>query len=293
MKVLDSHFHVWQLSHVPQPWIDPDEMARINRDFGVAEYEEVLTGCGPPDEHTFEGGVLVQTVHAVQETPRFLELANAHDAVRAVVGWTDISSVQLNTELDRLRELPGGEALVGLRHQLQEEQGDGALNDPRFLEGLKHIESRGLTFDLIVRSDQLGAAARIAAELPELQFVLDHLGKPSIYAQSSNPASFEQWKDAISVLAKCPNVNIKMSGLSTESDWRAWTTSDLRPAFEHAYEHFGSERIMWGSDWPVVEVSGGLGKWTQACRELTATLSKQERGNFWHGTAARVYRIEI
>lgn len=290
MKVVDSHFHVWQLSHVPQPWIDPVDMAVLNRDFDLEGYVDASRAVMPSAGWDFAGGVLVQTIHVSHETPHLLALADSNPLVRAVVGWTDLATPHLPEILDQLSALPGGGSLVGMRHQLQEEPDSGALANPDFRRGLRFLEERGKSFDLIVRSSQLAAATEAAHEFPHLQFVLDHLGKPSIYAQSDNPASFAQWREAISELAKFPNVVIKMSGLSTESNWRTWSVPDLAPAFEHAYECFGSERVLWGSDWPVLEVSGGAKKWFDACAALTQSLSASEQAAFWHGNTERVYR---
>jgi L-fuconolactonase len=302
MKVLDSHFHLWQLSHVPQPWIDPATMSAINRDFSTADYLTAMQSSLDslfPNQTTqtleFGGGILVQTVHAAHETPHYLELASTNHKIRGVVGWIDLTASDYSQRLADLLSAPTATKLVGLRHQIQDEPGAGALSDPRFFDALKALNlshDRALTFDLIVRPDQLVAAAEVAARLPEQQFVLDHLGKPELAAHAAGTDISAQWKKAISALAQLPNVAIKMSGLSTQADWHNWTVHDLRPAFEHAFDQFGVDRMMWGSDWPVVNISGGAGKWTAACAELTRELRPAEQEAFWGGTAARSYGID-
>lgn len=328
MKVLDSHFHLWQLSHVSQPWIDPESMAAINQDFGADDYSRAmhesldalsLDHASQPVE--FDGGILVQTVHAAHETPHYLELASMNHKIRGVVGWIDLTASDFRAKLTELLSMPDARNLVGLRHQIQEEAGAGALSDPRFFDALKALsgitvsapanalntlderlsntqalanspQGRALTFDLIVRPDQLAAAAEVAARLPEQQFILDHLGKPELDAHTASKDGFAQWKSTVSALAQLPNVAIKMSGLSTQADWHNWNVHDLRPAFEHVFDQFGTGRMMWGSDWPVVNISGGARKWAEACAELTRELLPEEQEAFWGRTAARIYAID-
>lgn len=152
-----------------------------------------------------------------------------------------------------LPALPGGESLVGIRHQVQGESDPEWLVRPDVLRGLAALSGAGLAYDLIVTLDQLPASVRAAAKLPGLTFVLDHLGKPRIVSGETDP-----WARALRELASLPNTVCKLSGMVTEADLRRWTIADLRPYTDMAMEAFGPDRLMFGSGWPVWTLGGEL-----------------------------------
>lgn len=314
MRVVDSHFHLWQLSQVSQPWIDPESMGVLNRDYEYDDYatalaqvlapvtsptdfesaESALIQAGSSADPSTEaaiGSVLVQTIVHPLETDIYLAIANNSPLISGVVGWCDLSSPTLAGELARLRSLPGGHRLKGIRHQIQDEPEAGSLESEPFRAGLRLLGSEQLTFDLIVRADQIPYAAGVVAAQPETRFVLDHAGKPALSRATSSPAAFEAWQNAITDLAASPNAYVKWSGLSTEADWDSWITEDLRPVWKHLVASFGPHRMMWGSDWPVVEVSGGVSRWVTATQELASSLSAAGQRAFWHGTAIEFYGL--
>ncbi|MGA8116961.1 MAG: amidohydrolase family protein, partial [Actinocatenispora sp.] len=148
----------------------------------------------------------------------------------------------------------------------------------------------GLAFDLVVRVDQLAAAARAAAAVPEVRFVLDHLGKPRIAAGADG---LVEWRTAVAPLARCPNVTMKLSGMVTEADPARWTVDDLRPYVATAVDLFGPDRLMFGSDWPVCTTVADYGRVLGALRAALPTLTDPERAALFGATAVRTYQLEV
>ncbi|WBB63048.1 amidohydrolase family protein [Streptomyces sp. WMMC500] len=277
---IDAHHHVWDLSVRDQEWITGPELAPLRRDFTAAELAPLARAAGVGTS------VVVQTVADPGETPELLALAARDDLVGAVVGWTDLTAPDVAERLAGLRELPGGRYLAGIRHQVQGEADPDWLTRPDVLRGLRAVAAAGLVYDLVVLPHQLPAAARAAAAVPELGFVLDHLGKPPVAARGLRP-----WADDLRGLASYPNVTGKLSGLVTEADWASWQTDDLRPYADTALAAFGPDRLMFGSDWPVCTLAAGYADVVASAGALTGELSPAEQSAFWSGTAARVYGL--
>ncbi|WP_328535559.1 amidohydrolase family protein [Streptomyces sp. NBC_00344] len=277
MTTVDAHHHVWDLSVRDQGWITGRELAPLRRNFGLGD---LVPAAAAAD---VRATVLVQTVTVAAETPELLALAQESDLVAGVVGWTDLTAAGVGDALAALRELPGGEHLVGVRHQVQGEQDTGWLLRPDVRRGLAAVAAAGLVYDLVVLPHQLPAAARAAAQLPELTFVLDHLGKPPI--ASGRP---EPWASDLRALAGLPNTVCKLSGLVTEAG-EDWTVQRLRPYMDTALDAFGPGRLMFGSDWPVCTLVASYGEVVGTAQRLTAELSPAERRQIFESTASRVY----
>ncbi|MEU2928001.1 amidohydrolase family protein [Streptomyces sp. NPDC007251] len=277
---VDAHHHVWDLSVRDQDWIKGPELRPLRRNFSLADLEPEARAAG------VDRTVLVQTVTVAEETPEFLALAAGHDLVAGVVGWTDLTRPDIAGELARLRALPGGTFLKGIRHQVQGEPDPEWLLRQDVRRGLAAVAAAGLAYDLVVLPHQLPACAEAAALLPHLTFVLDHLGKPPIAA-----GEHESWASALRALAAHPNTVAKLSGLVTEADPATWTTADLRPYTDTALEAFGPDRLMFGSDWPVCTLAAPYARVVDAARALTAELSDHERASVFAGTATRVYGL--
>jgi L-fuconolactonase len=275
---VDAHHHVWDLSVRDQDWIGQDSPLR--RDFTVADLAPEARAAG------VDRTVLVQTITVPEETPEFLRLAAEHELIAGVVGWTDLTRPGVAEELARLRGLPGGAHLKGIRHQVQGEPDPGWLLRPDVRRGLAAVADAGLVYDLVVLPHQLPACAEAAASLPHLTFVLDHLGKPPIATGEREP-----WASGLRALAALPNTVAKLSGLVTEADHATWTTGDLRPYADTALDAFGPDRLMFGSDWPVCTLAAAYGRVLETAEELTAGLSAAERTALYEGTARRVYDL--
>jgi L-fuconolactonase len=277
VTTVDAHHHVWDLSVRDQDWIAGPELQPLRRDFTVDDLASEARAAG------VDRTVLVQTVTVAEETPEFLALAAEHELIAGVVGWTDLTRPDVAEELARLRELPGGRYLKGIRHQVQGEPDPEWLLRADVRRGLAAVAEAGLVYDLVVLPHQLPACAKSAASLPELTFVLDHLGKPPIASGAREP-----WTSDVRALAALPNTVCKLSGMVTEADPVSWTVADLRPYADVVLEAFGPQRLMFGSDWPVCTLAAPYGQVLATAQELTGP---DDRTHIFEATATRVYDL--
>ncbi len=266
--IVDAHHHLWDLSH-GYAWLD--DLPKIQRTFTMADLTPILAANGVGGTILVEAGLC-----RPEEVTAFLGLAQEHDQIAGVVGWCDVEDPHL----------PDGEPwLIGARSQIQGESDPDYLYRPTVLAGLRTLAAKGIAFDLVVRVDQLRACAEAAAATPELTFVLDHLGKPSIRDGADGLAG---WRAAIAPLAARPNVFAKLSGLVTEADHESWQPADLRPFVDTALELFGPDRLMFGSDWPVCLLASSYERWLDTLREL---VDPSAHSAVFAETAIRAYRL--
>ncbi|MFK8907306.1 amidohydrolase family protein [Streptomyces sp. YS-3] len=277
--VVDAHHHVWDLAVREQEWLAAPGLAALRRDFPVEELRSEAAAAG------VGATVLVQTVTVAGETPELLALAGGDPLVRGVVGWTDLTAPGAADEVARLVALPGGNRLVGIRHQVQGEPDPRWLLRPDVGAGLAAVAAAGLAYDLVVLPHQLPACVRAAERHPGLTFVLDHLGKPPVASGAVEP-----WASAVRALAALPNTVCKLSGLVTEAG-PGWSVEALRPYADTVLDAFGPGRLMYGSDWPVCLVASSYGEVLDTARELVRDLSPRERAQVLGGTAERVYGL--
>ena len=282
---VDAHHHLWDLKVRAQEWLRAPELKPIWRDFTLAELEPEARG------NSVDKTVLVQVAASTDETREFLAYAACSRLIAGVVGWMDPAGGDPQGQLDRLAHAPGGQTLCGVRHLVQDEPDPDWLDRPEVRRGLAAIARQGLPYDLLIRPAQADAALRVVREVPELTFVLDHLGKPAIAQGADARERREQWERWIRQLAAEPNVVCKLSGMVTEADWNTWTLADLRPYADTAVDAFGADRLMFGSDWPVCTLAATYTEVFDAARQLVAGLSESEREAVFGGTATRVYRL--
>jgi L-fuconolactonase len=173
----------------------------------------------------------------------------------------------------------------GVRRNLQGEPVD-FLKQPGFIEGLKILPEFEFTFDLCVRAYQLPAATQLVRSLPQVTFVLDHFGKPSV-----RDNSFEPWASHLRALAEAPNVVCKISGLTTEANWTDWRPEDLAPYFNHTMACFGPQRLMFGSDWPVATLATSYDRWIETVLKLVPNINEPELAQLFQTNAERIYRV--
>lgn len=274
---VDAHHHVWDLGVREQPWTE--SLPKLRRSFGFDELKPHLAEAGVAST------VLVQTVCVAEETPELLALAFAEPTIGGVVGWVDLTDVDVASNVARLQARAGGSSLVGLRHQVQEEPDPRWLCRPDVRRGLAAVGDAGLAFDLLVQPHQLPAAIETVRALPGLRFVLDHAAKPEIHR-----GQLDAWCTDMARLAACPNVAVKLSGLVTEAG-PAWTAEQLRPYVECVLRNFGAQRVMWGSDWPVCLLVATYAEVLEAAVTLTSPLSLPERDAVFAGTARQWYGL--
>lgn len=275
---VDAHHHFFEHALFPQTWID-ETMGAISADFGPAELYPEVAAAGVSQT------VLVQTVASITETEHFLDIAEREQLVAGVVGWADLEDPALEATIASYRNRPGGQHLVGLRFGVQAETDPAFLDRPTVRDGLAAVAQAGLVFDLLITAPHWDAAVRVVRDLPMLQFVLDHLGKPTL----TKGADLSRWETMMRALAEHDNVSAKLSGLVTEASYSSWTPDDLRPAVEIALEAFEPNRLMFGSDWPVCLLASDYQRWVATAEDLLATTSPGERVEIFGGTARRIY----
>jgi L-fuconolactonase len=279
--ILDSHHHFWDPARYHYPWMEGEAMDPVRRAFGPEDLAPELDRSG------VTGTVLVQTVADVAETREFLATAASTDFVRGVIGWVDLTSPAVGDELDALLESEHGRGLVGIRNQVHDEPDPDWLLREDVRGGLRAVQERGLTYDLLLRAREVPAAAATVGAFPELRFVLDHIAKPTIAAGAD-----EAWSRAMPALAAHPHVDVKLSGMVTEADWQRWSASDLRPFVEAVVGWFGVERVMFGSDWPVCLLAArSYADMADATAAALGPLSDRERRLVYRDNAVRAYAL--
>ncbi|MEV0648537.1 amidohydrolase family protein [Phytomonospora sp. NPDC050363] len=280
--IIDAHHHLWQYNK-GYKWLDAEPgLAPLRRSYTVDDLVAVTGPAGVDKTVLVEAGL-----GKTGEVAEFLALAATSDTIAGVVGWADIRDPGIGRTLAEYRELPGADKLVGVREQLQSDSFPADCSTAEVVRGVQAVADAGLTFDLVLRVEQLPYAAKLAGAVEDTLFILDHLGKPQIGADG-----FAAWREAIAPLAEHPHVVAKVSGLVTEADWEKWTIADLRPYFECAVETFGPERLMWGSDWPVCTLAAEYKRVLDVTGELLDEFAPTERRRILGGTAAEVYGLE-
>ncbi|MEU8489425.1 amidohydrolase family protein [Streptomyces sp. NPDC048641] len=277
---IDAHQHFWDPKRFHYPWMEDAALDPVRRPFSPDDLAPELAARG------IDGTVLVQTVSDLTETRMFLDIARETPFVHGVVGWVDLTAPDVGDVLDQLRD-EYGQLLVGIRHQVHDEADACWLERPNVRRGLGEIAARDLAYDLLVRTRELPAAVSTVAALPGLRFVLDHIAKPRI-ADSWDG----QWATALAPLADLPNVDVKLSGMVTEADWKNWSPQTLRPFIDHVLGLFTVQRVMFGSDWPVCLLAADrYGVVADALANAVNTLSATEKEQVFGLNAQRSYRL--
>jgi len=273
---IDAHQHFWKYDAAEYTWID-DSMAALKRDFLPDESAREMARVG------FDACVAVQARQTLDETRWLLGLAAEHPSIAGVVGWVDL---QADNVRDQLAALAGHQRLVGIRHIAQSEPDDRFLLRPQVVRGIRLLADFGLGFDILIYRRQLGSAAELAGRLPSQRFVLDHLAKPDLRS-----GEIDEWERDIRRLAAQPNVFAKLSGLVTEASWARWTSDQIRPYLDVAFDAFGWNRLMIGSDWPVCTVSADYARTMNVVIDYVAARPDHERDAVLGGNARRFWNL--
>ena len=270
---IDAHHHLWSLARGDYGWLTP-ALAPIYRDFQLSDLAPHLSTAG------IEGTILVQAAPTEAETMFLLDIADSSEVVRGVVGWTDFDAADGAARIDALA---ARNLLVGLRPMVQDIADDDWLLGPALTPLLTAMARNGLVFDALVLPRHLPKLLQVIARHPDLTFVLDHCGKPRLAT-----GEIAAWQRDIALLAEHPNIVCKLSGLVTEAAPH-WQIADLRQAVDHVVACFGPRRLLWGSDWPVVDLAGGYAAWFAAAETLLADLSSFDKAAIFGRNAARLY----
>lgn len=274
--VVDAHHHLWDLDRFDYPWMPPGE--NVLRKTYLPEHLALHLKRTGADKT-----VVVQAQHSVEEAGWLLDLAEANDFMAGVVAWVDLTSRNVGDVLDGLLQRPG---LVGIRHLVHDEPDDRWLLRDDVIRGLRELARRGLAYDLLLRPQHLQYVAPLAEEVPDLRMVVDHIAKPLISAGTMEP-----WATDIAAVAALPSVYCKVSGMVTEAEMANWTVEDLKPYMAHVIEHFGFDRLMFGSDWPVCLLAGTYEQVFEATLAAAGSISDDDRAALMGGNATAFYRL--
>ena len=285
---IDAHQHFWDLSAHDQPWLRSDPgLAPLLRNFTPADLAPLAAASG------VAATVVVQTVAEPWETPELLALAAGPGLVAGVVGWADLTAPDIADALAELRELPGGDRLAGIRHPVLAEPDQDWLARADVLRGLAAVAAAGLAYDIVGEPRHLPAAVTAATRLPQLTFVLDHLGNPEV-SPGASPSGSQPWAGAVRRLAALPNTAAKLSGIlgvPAPPGAGAGTVAHIRPYYDFVLSEFGPNRLMFGTDWPPCTLDASYVQVCAAARSLTAGLSDSEQEAIFSRTASRAYRL--
>ncbi|SER88327.1 L-fuconolactonase [Tranquillimonas rosea] len=272
--MIDAHQHFWRISRGDYSWMD-ESVARIRRDILPADLAPLAEAAG------VSGTVLVQAAPTVEETLFMLSLAQETPLVRGVVGWIDLEG-DVSGQLDHIAH----PALRGIRPMLQDIEDTEWVLREEVVTGLRQVAAAGLRADALIVPRHFAVITELARRVPELPIVVDHCAKPVF--DGGDPG--QAWRDGMAALAAHPQISCKLSGLANEYG-PGWSAAALRPVFDHVLACFGPQRIMWGSDWPVLELAGDYAGWAACAQEMAADLPKASRDAIFGGTAASFYGL--
>ncbi|MEQ8782190.1 MAG: amidohydrolase family protein [Roseibium album] len=280
-RLIDTHHHLWDTAKTDYPWMTA-ELDAIRRRFDT---DDLLAVTGPAG---VTGTILVQTRSSFEESQEFLAVAEDTDLILGVVAWVDLSSPDVFERITTLKSGKGGTYLVGIRHQVHDEEDENWMLREDVQRGLSAIHAQELAYDLLLRPRELPAAISAVRNLPDMHWVLDHIAKPEIAKGGWHP-----WADHIEDLAKAsPTCWVKLSGMATEADWNAWTIDDLTPYANHIIKSFGPQRCMLGSDWPVCLLAAPYRRIMDTARDLITNLSADQQADISFRNAIEAYRLE-
>ncbi len=272
---IDAHHHLWRYEPASFGWIRPG--SAIARDFAVEDLRSTLDGAG------LDAAIAVQARQSPEETRFLLDAARREPAIIGVVGWIDLRAPDIATLLEK----DADPLIVGYRHVVQDERDpDFLLADP-FIDGVRAVAARGLSYDLLVNHAQLATVPHFLNRVGEGRFVLDHAGKPDIAGRGWQPRA-----DRIAAVAERPDVWCKVSGLVTEADHATWTPDDVERYLDHVLAVFGPERLIWGSDWPVCLLAASYDRVIDMVADFVARRCPHAEADIFGGNALRAYAIE-
>ena len=273
---IDSHQHFWQRELGHYNWLTED-LGAIYRDFLPEDMRPHLKKSG------IDKTVLIQAAPDMDETKYMLSLAHSTDFIAGVVGWVDMQHVDAPYHIARLSKDP---YFKGIRPMIQDIVDDDWMLKPELNPAFVALMKLNLSFDALVKPRHLKQLLTLVDRYPNLKIAIDHAAKPNIAE-----AQFSQWAADIKELAKRPNVYCKLSGLVTEAGNNP-NFDILVPYMRHLFECFGASRLMWGSDWPVLNLATDYTEWVALTEAFLATLTNEQQVQIWSKTASKFYRLQ-
>lgn len=276
MKKIDAHQHFWKFDPQRDAWIN-EEMKVIQRDFLPQDLERELI------KNNFEGCVAIQSDQSEEENTFQLHNAEKFDFIKGVVGWTDFEADNIE---ERLQFYTCFNKMKGFRHILQGELKRDKMLQPAFMKSVGLLKKYGFTYDILVLPDQLQYLPSFVTAFPDQPFVIDHIAKPNI-----KDKKIDDWKRDMMAVSQFENVYCKVSGMVTEANWKNWKREDFTPYLEVIMESFGTDRIMFGSDWPVCLVAASYEEVLGIAGQYFSGLSKDEQDKIFATNAIKFYKL--
>ena len=279
--VVDTHVHFWDPQKLRYPWLD--ETPLLNKPHLLTDYRQATKGL-PIERMVF---VQCECDFALfqQESDWVTELAQEEPRIQGIVPWAPLELGDGAKEaLDRLA---ANTLVKGIRRIIQFESDDGFCLQPGFVRGVQLLADVNLHFEICIKGDQQFAnTLDLVRQCPATRFILDHIGKPFIKEKRMDP-----WDNYLRELAALPNTWCKLSGLVNEADWQAWTAKDLAPYLSHVIESFGTDRVIFGGDWPVCTLASTYRQWFETFTETVSQYSDEEQRKLLHDNAIDFYRL--
>jgi len=280
VPIVDSHVHLWDPAQFRYKWLDG--LPTLNRAFKPAEFRAASASADVSKYIFVECGC--EPAQSLAEVDWISNPAEREPRLKGIVAHASLEDGE--KARPELEMLASRSLVKGVRRNLQSERDPEFCMRSKFLAGVKLLAEFGFTFDLCLRHEQLPGAAELARRVPEVTFVLDHLGKPDVRKKT-----FQPWANDLKALAALPNVVAKVSGLTTEADWRSWQPTELRPYLNHALESFGPERLIFGSDWPVMSLATHYQHWVETVRTQLPMSKESGWVKLFRTNAERIYRV--
>jgi len=271
---VDTHVHFWEYNQQRDDWME--SMPVLQQNYFPAKLISTF------QENNIDACVAVQASQSEDETTFLIDLANQHPFIKGVVGWIDLQDPNIEARLNHFSQYP---IIKGWRHVVQGEPDDFLLR-PDFHRGIKALQPLGYTYDILIYPHQLKPAIEFVSRFQDQAFVIDHCAKPNI-AQHQ----IQEWKNLMQEMAQAPNVYCKLSGLLTEAKWNEWSDVDFYPYLDVVVDSFGIDRLLFGSDWPVVLVSGGYSKWKNLLENYFSGYSAADKAKIFGENAIRFYHL--
>ena len=275
---IDAHHHLWRYLPPGPAWM-ADGMEGLRRDFLIEDLRAVTAEVG------VTGTIVVETERTIEETGWLSLVAASDDLIRGVVGWAPLTSPAVVAELERIASLP---KMKAIRHPIHDESNDQFVLRDDFNRGVAALKQFDLRYDILIFERHLPQTIQFVDRHPDQVFILDHVAKPRIRDRVFSP-----WKENIRKLARRSNVYCKVSGMVTEADWHAWSEEDVSPYIETVVEAFTPNRLMFGSDWPVMTLASSYGRWMATIQSAIAQLSVTEKERILGGTAVEAYGLSL
>lgn len=273
--VIDSHVHFWKYDKQRDAWITSD-MKILQQDYLPDQLSLNLKRNG------VDGCVAVQADQSELETRFLVELAKTHEMIKGVVGWVDLQAPDVE---QRLQDLSAHSMIKGYRHIVQAESADFLLR-PEFQRGVRALKAFGYSYDLLIYHHQLAPAVKFVSSFADQKLVVDHCAKPDI-----RQGQMAEWKKLLREMALQPNVYCKLSGLFTEAAWKTWSPAEFYPYLDVVFEAFGTSRLMFGSDWPVILVSGMYVQWKSLLEKYMESFSIEDKNKVFGLNAIEFYQL--